>query len=50
MQRAATSVVEEHTRIELSERNQRAFVEALVNPPAPNKALREAAKGYSRMK
>jgi uncharacterized protein (DUF1778 family) len=50
MQRAATSVVEEHTRIELSERNQRAFVEALVNPPAPNKALREAAKAYSRMK
>jgi uncharacterized protein (DUF1778 family) len=50
MQRAASSVVEEHTRIELSERNQRAFVEALVNPPEPNKALREAAKAYSRMK
>jgi len=50
MQRAATSVVEEYTRIELSERNQRAFVEALTNPPEPNQALREAAKAYSRMK
>jgi uncharacterized protein (DUF1778 family) len=50
MQRAATSVVEGHLRIELSERNQRAFVEAMMNPPEPNAALREAAKAYSRMK
>jgi uncharacterized protein (DUF1778 family) len=50
MQRAATSALQEHTRIELSERNQRAFVEALKNPPEPNKALREAAKAYARMK
>ncbi len=50
MQRAATSVVEEYTRIELSQRNQRAFVEAVMNPPEPNQALREAARAYSRMK
>lgn len=50
MQRAATSVVQEHTRIELSERDQRAFVEALLNPPEPNEALRKAAKAYARMK
>lgn len=50
MQRAATSAIQEHTRIKLSERNQRAFVEALMNPPEPNEALREAAKAYSRMK
>jgi uncharacterized protein (DUF1778 family) len=50
MQRAATSAVEEYTMIELSERNQRTFVEALMNPPEPNEALREAAKEYSRMK
>jgi uncharacterized protein (DUF1778 family) len=50
MQRAAIRAVEEHTRIELSERNQRAFVEAMMNPPGPNEALREAAKAYSRMK
>jgi len=50
MQRAATSVLQEHTRIELSERNQRTFVEALRNPPEPNEALREAARAYSKMK
>jgi uncharacterized protein (DUF1778 family) len=50
MQRAAMSVVEEHRTIELSERNQRVFVEALMNPPEPNQALREAAKAYVRMK
>jgi uncharacterized protein (DUF1778 family) len=50
MQRAATLAVQEHTMIELSERNQRAFVKALMNPPEPNQALREAAKAYSRMK
>jgi uncharacterized protein (DUF1778 family) len=50
MQRAATRVVEEYARMELSQRNQRAFVEALMNPPEPNRALRHAAKAYSRMK
>jgi uncharacterized protein (DUF1778 family) len=50
MHRAATTVVQEHTTIELSVRNQRAFVEALRNPPEPNEALREAAKAYIRMK
>ncbi|MFZ0956888.1 MAG: DUF1778 domain-containing protein [Candidatus Sulfotelmatobacter sp.] len=50
MQRAAVSALQEHTRMELSERNQRAFIEALMNPPAPNEALRKAAKAYSRMK
>ena len=50
MHRAATAVVQEHTTIELSVRNQRAFVEALMNPPEPNEALREAAKAYIRMK
>lgn len=50
MQRAARSVLEEQTKLELSERNQRAFVEALMNPPEPNRALREAAQAYSRMK
>jgi uncharacterized protein (DUF1778 family) len=50
MNRAATSVVQEHTTIELSVRNQRAFVEALQNPPEPNEALRKAAKAYMRIK
>jgi len=50
MQRAAASTVEEHTRIELSERDQQAFVQALMNPPEPNAALRAAVKAYKRMK
>ena len=31
---------------DLSLRNQRAFVEALMNPPEPNESLREDAKAY----
>lgn len=50
MQRAAARALREHTAIELSERSQRAFVEALMNPPEPNPALRAAAKAYSKMK
>jgi uncharacterized protein (DUF1778 family) len=50
MQRAATNAIQEYTMIQLSERNQRVFVEALMNPPEPIEALREAAKAYSRMK
>jgi uncharacterized protein (DUF1778 family) len=50
MQRAAADAVEEHARIELSQRDQRAFVEALTNPPEPNTALRAAAKAYLRAK
>jgi uncharacterized protein (DUF1778 family) len=50
MQRAAAGVLQEQTTIELSQRNQRAFVDALMNPPEPNQALREAAKAYSKMK
>jgi uncharacterized protein (DUF1778 family) len=50
MQRAAASAVAEHARIELSERDQQAFVQALMNPPEPNAALRTVAKAYRRMK
>jgi len=50
MQRAASSAVEEHARIQLSERDQQAFVQALMNPPQPNAALRAAAKAYKRLK
>ncbi len=50
MQRAATRALQEHTGIELSERNQRTFVETLMNPPEPNQALREAAKAYTKIK
>jgi uncharacterized protein (DUF1778 family) len=50
MQRTAANVVQEYTRIELSERSQRTFVESLMNPPEPNEALRKAARAYAKMK
>lgn len=50
MQRAAVRVVEEYASMELTQRNQQAFVKALMNPPEPKRALRDAAKAYSRMK
>ncbi len=50
MQQAAARVVEESRRMDLSQRSQRAFLEALINPPEPNQALREAAKAYLKVK
>jgi len=50
MQQAATRALQEHTTIELNERSQRAFVEALMNPPEPNAALRAAARAYAKTK
>jgi len=50
MNRAAINVIQEHTTMELCVRNQQTFVEALLNPPEPNEALRAAAKAYMRMK
>ena len=50
MQQAAAKAIQEYARIELSERNRRAFAEALMNPPGPNEALRKAAKAYARTK
>jgi uncharacterized protein (DUF1778 family) len=47
MQHAATRAVQESTMLVLSERAQRAFIDALRNPPQPNEALRTAAKAYS---
>ncbi len=50
MNQAAISVIQEHSTLELSIRNQRAFVNALANPPEPDQALRNAAKAYKKMK
>jgi len=46
---SAPETVDSHvdsTSIELSERDQQAFLEALLNPPEPNDALRRAAAAY----
>ena len=43
---AAAAIVREHDTWVLSRRESKAFVEALLSPPAPNKALRAAAARY----
>src|SRR5271166_6447277 len=41
--REAQSVIEEHERVKLTERDSRLVMELLENPPAPNAKLRKAA-------
>jgi|HubBroStandDraft_1064217.scaffolds.fasta_scaffold532234_2 uncharacterized protein (DUF1778 family) len=43
---AAAAIVREHDTWVLSRRESKAFVDALLNPPEPNKALRAAASRY----
>ena len=47
-QEAANRVIQEHETIRLSRSEQLAFVSALLNPPAPNKRLRQAAAAYRK--
>ena len=49
LQNAAQKAVEEHNVIRLTIEEQRRFVEALLNPPPPNAALKTAAERYKRM-
>ncbi len=43
---AAERVIEAHEKITLSDADWRVFYDALVNPPAPNKRLKEAVRRY----
>jgi len=45
-QRAAEQSIRDHALIALTARESQAFVEALLEPPAPNAALRAAAEYY----
>jgi uncharacterized protein (DUF1778 family) len=47
-QRAAEQTIREHAVITLSVRESQTFVEALLEPPAPNAALRAAVEHYRR--
>lgn len=47
-QEAARRTVREHETMKLSLRDQKAFVAALLEPPAPGRRLRQAAKRYRR--
>jgi uncharacterized protein (DUF1778 family) len=42
--REAESVINEHERIKLSQRDSQLVMELLENPPAPNARLRKAAR------
>ena len=45
-QQAAIDTLRTHDALRLSDRDRRAFVSALVAPPAPAKTLKQAAKRY----
>jgi uncharacterized protein (DUF1778 family) len=46
---AAEEIVQNHQIIELSRRDAEILFEALMNPPEPNAALREASKRYEAL-
>ena len=46
---AATRTVQEHTLIHLSAQDSKVFAEALLNPPAPNEALRRAKERHDKL-
>ncbi|TGQ91270.1 DUF1778 domain-containing protein [Mesorhizobium sp. M8A.F.Ca.ET.208.01.1.1] len=48
-QEAAQRTIEETAIIRLSIEDQRTLVEAILNPPEPNEALRKAADAYKRV-
>jgi uncharacterized protein (DUF1778 family) len=50
LQDAARKAIEESTVWQLSQDQQKAFVEALMHPPAPNRKLREAYRRYEEFK
>jgi uncharacterized protein (DUF1778 family) len=44
----ATRVIEQHHVLKLNLEDSEAFVEALLNPPEPNAALKKAAQRYKQ--
>lgn len=48
-QRAAEQAIREHSTLVLTPRESRSFVEALLQPPAPNAALRAAREHYRQV-
>ncbi len=47
-QEAASSIVERHNTILATWQDKKIFFDALVNPPKPNKSLKEAAKHHQK--
>ncbi|MCL1491784.1 MAG: DUF1778 domain-containing protein [Pseudanabaena sp. Salubria-1] len=49
VQAHARQVIESHQTLVLSREDSEAFVNALLNPPEPNEALKAAAKRYKKI-
>ena len=49
VQAAACEVIEQHQTLKLSVEDSEAFVDALLNPPNPNAALKAAASRYKEI-
>lgn len=49
VQAAACEVIEQHQTLKLSVEDSKAFVDALLNPPNPNAALKAAASRYKEI-
>jgi len=49
VQAAACRVIEQHQTLKLSIEDSEAFVDALLNPPQPNEALKAAASRYKQV-
>ena len=45
----AKSIVARHNQIIASEKDQKLFFDAIINPPKPNKNLLKAAKNYNKL-
>ncbi|MDP4265244.1 MAG: DUF1778 domain-containing protein [Bacteroidota bacterium] len=45
-QEASLIIVEQHNAILASKADKKVFFDALIHPPKPNKALKEASKNY----
>lgn len=49
VQAAASKVIEQHQTLKLNLEDSEAFVNALLNPPPPNEALKAAALRYKQV-
>ncbi|WP_414619625.1 DUF1778 domain-containing protein [Calothrix sp. CCY 0018] len=49
VQTAAYKVIEQHQTLKLSEQDALSFVEAILNPPQPSDALKEATLRYQQI-
>ncbi len=49
VQAAASKVIEQQQTLKLSTEDAEAFVEAILNPPKPSDALREATSRYKQV-